>query len=125
MEGLVGVSWREDGGGGDAGGGVEARDLGGTGDAYRGGVAGEDGGMGLSAVSSDHALLPLPCGERSPGTERARGCEVAQQGRAGERGLVACGLGRGEEAGNVAAKAAAADIRPDGTRRVDCFIAME
>ena len=32
VEGLVGVSWREDGGGVDAGGGVEARDLGGTGE---------------------------------------------------------------------------------------------
>ena len=38
------------------------------------------GGMGLSSISSFHALLPLSCGERTSGTERTRGSEVAQQG---------------------------------------------
>ena len=68
--------WWEFPGGKMEGGGVEARDLGGTGDACRGGAAGGDGGMGLSAVSSDHALLPLSRRKRTPGTKGARGGEV-------------------------------------------------
>lgn len=71
MEGLVGIPWRKDGGGGDSRRGVEARDMGGTGDAHRGGAAGGDGGMGLSCFPSYDALLPLPCGERTLGTEGA------------------------------------------------------